>query len=129
MSKLSSCIAIVSSYSKALSAKQSLTKTTFNDNQVILLDKDLSELSSRLEITDFFNQISVQKDTMQCYLSLLQSGSCLLVTSGSYQDVEIAYQLLKKNGFTSSIHFKESLIKSIRIKRRKNCRYLSESES
>ena len=109
MNKQSSCIAIFSSYSDALAARQTLKNSTIdstiNGKQLVLLDKDLEDNSLSPNINSFFNQISVPEDTMQCYLCLLYSGSFLLIVSGTHQEVEFAYEILEKNGFTSSIHF------------------------
>lgn len=105
MSKQSSCIAIFSSFSEASAARQTLKNSAINNQQIVLLDKDLKEAPASTNIHNYFNQISVPEDTMHCYLCLLHSGSLLLITSGTSQEIELAYQILEKKGFASSIHF------------------------
>lgn len=105
MSKQSSCIAIFSSYSEASAARQTLKNSTINNKQIVLFDNDLKEAPASTNINNYFNQIGVPEDTIDCYLCLLHSGSLLLITSGTSQEIELAYQSLEKNGFASSMHF------------------------
>jgi len=101
----SSCIAIFSNYSEAISARQILKKTNLKDNQIMVLDANLERVFTTTSVNYFFNKIGVPKDTMYCYLCQLHSGSILLIVSGTSQEVELTYQMLEKEGYIASVHF------------------------
>lgn len=101
----SSCITVFSDYSEALTAKDLLKKINLKDDQIVLLDKSLKHESIRTDIDEYFNQIGVPEDIMHCYRCQLQSGSFLLIASGTSHEIEQACQLLEMNDYSSSVHF------------------------
>ena len=105
MSKHNSCITVLPTYSEALTARELLAKTKIHNEQIIVLGKALDENASDDYINNLLNVIGVPEDTIDCYLCLLHGDAFLLVTRGTYQEVERAYQTLRESGISSSVHF------------------------
>jgi len=106
MTNLNSCIAVFSSYNEAIIAEQILTEGYPQKKRVMLL-KNTPKKNNISDVRDveYLNQVAVPKDTLDNYYTLLQNGSFLLIANGTCKDVELAYQLLIKGGYMSSIHF------------------------
>ncbi len=100
MKKASSCIAVFSRYADGKNAAGELIAASVDRAAISLVDKELQQgkvANSGLgSLDDDLLQLGVLKSSLYCYKCMLYAGSCLLIVSGNYQQIEHACALLEQ---------------------------------
>lgn len=101
MKKGSSCIAVFSKHADATNVVNKLVAAGVAETAISLVCKESQQgevasvgLSS---LDDDLLQLGVLESSLHCYKCMLHGGSCLLIVSGNYQQIEHACKLLEQH--------------------------------